>query len=95
MRPAINQFYDEDKIFPNNYNNNNIIDDNNNYMDNNPYPYQNREYSPDDNNSRKSPYGNTAMDGFRRPYINPDNNNNINNLNNRMNNSMNIRSSPF
>ena len=94
MRPAINQFYDEDKIFPNN-DNNNINDDNNNYMDNNPYPYQNREYSPDDDNSRKSPYGNTAMDGFRRPYINPDNNNNINNLNNRMNNSMNIRSSPF
>ena len=46
-------------------------------------------YLPSAENSMRRPYGNTAMDGFGRPYLNPENNNN------RMNNSMNINTSPL
>ena len=93
IRPVRNQYYDEDKIFPNeernNYVNttNNENGNNNNYNNDDRYPYPNREYSTTGENSLRRPYGNTAMDGFDRPYINPENNNN------RMNNSMNA--SPF
>ena len=101
-RPVFNQNIDENKIFPNNDINNNINNDdnnpnndyNNNYGENNPYPYQGRDYSPSNDDSRKPPFGNTAMDGFGRPYINPEDNINNNNYN-RMNNSMNIRPSPL
>ena len=37
----------------------------------------------------RRPYGGTAMDGFGRPFLNPENNNN------RMNNSVNINISPL
>ena len=95
-RPIQYQYYDEDKIFPNpeknnintsnndNENINNYDNDNNNEK----YPYPNRDYYPSDENSMRRPYGGTAMDGFGRPYLNPENNN-------RMNNSMNINPSPL
>ena len=78
VRPIRNQYYDEDKIFPNVENN---ISTNNNENE--------RDYLPSAENSMRRPYGNTAMDGFGRPYLNPENNNN------RMNNSMNINTSPL
>ena len=94
-RPIQFQFYDEDKIFPNpeknNINTSNNDNENiNNYDNNNEkYPYPNRDFYPSDENSVISPYGGTAMNGFGRPYLNPENNNN------RMNNSMNINPSPL
>ena len=97
-RPIQYQYYDEDKIFLNpeknniNTSNNDNENINNNYDDNNnneKYPYPNRDYYPSDENSMRRPYGGTAMDGFGRPYLNPENNNN------RMNNSMNINPSPL
>ena len=95
IRPIKNQYYDEDKIFPNvenniSTNNNNENDYNMNNLNNtDKYPYQNRDYLPSAENSMRRPYGNTAMDGFGRPYLNPENNIN------RMNNSMNINTSPL
>ena len=95
IRPIKNQYYDEDKIFPNvenniSTNNNNENDYNMNNINNtDKYPYQNRDYLPSAENSMRRPYGNTAMDGFGRPYLNPENNIN------RMNNSMNINTSPL
>ena len=94
-RPEQYPYYDEDKIFPNDERNNiNTSNDNNeeNYNNNNgKYPYQNMEYPTSGDNTLRRPYGGTAMDGFGRPYLNPENNN----INNRMNNSMNINTSPF
>ena len=90
-------YYDENKIFPNDERNNiNTSNDNNNEenennFNNENYPYQNREYPPSGENSMRRPYGGTSMDGFGRPYLNPENNN----INNRMNNSMNINTSPL
>jgi hypothetical protein len=49
------------------------------------------EYPTSGDNTLRRPYGGTAMDGFGRPYLNPENNN----VNNRMNNSMNINTSPL
>ena len=95
IRPIKNQYYDEDKIFPNvenniSTNNNNENDYNMNNLNNtDKYPYQNRDYLPSAENSMRRPYGNTAMDGFGRPYLNPENNIN------GMNNSMNINTSPL
>ena len=94
VRPIRNQYYDEDKIFPNIENNISTNNNENEYNMNNfnntdKYPYQNRDYLPSAENSMRRPYGNTAMDGFGRPYLNPENNNN------RMNNSMNINTSPL
>ena len=94
-RPEQYPYYDEDKIFPNDERNNiNTSNDNNeeNYNNNNGrYPYQNMEYPTSGDNTLRRPYGGTAMDGFGRPYLNPENNN----VNNRMNNSMNINTSPL
>jgi len=95
-RPEQYPYYDEDKIFPNDERNNiNTSNDNNNeenYNNNNGrYPYQNMEYPTSGNNTLRRPYGGTSMDGFGRPYLNPENNN----VNNRMNNSMNINTSPL
>ena len=95
-RPEQYPYYDEDKIFPNDERNNiNISNDNNNeenYNNNNGrYPYQNMEYPTSGDNTLRRPYGGTSMDGFGRPYLNPENNN----VNNRMNNSMNINTSPL
>ena len=96
MRINKNQYYDEDKIFPNvdNYNyantsNNENDYNNNNYYNPEKYPYPNRDYSPSGDNSMRRPYGGTAMDGFGRPYLNPENNNS------KMNHSMNINAPPF
>ena len=97
MRINKNQYYDEDKIFPNvdNYNyantsnNENDYNNNNNYYNPEKYPYPNRDYSPSGDNSMRRPYGGTAMDGFGRPYLNPENNNS------KMNHSMNINAPPF
>ena len=95
-RPEQYPYYDEDKIFPNDERNNiNTSNNNNNeenYNNNNGrYPYQNMEYPTSGDNTLRRPYGGTAMDGFGRPYLNPENNN----VNNRMNNSMNINTSPL
>ena len=96
-RPVQYPYYDENKIFPNDERNNiNTSNDNNNEenennFNNENYPYQNREYPPSGENSMRRPYGGTSMDGFGRPYLNPENNN----INNRMNNSMNINTSPL
>ena len=95
-RPEQYPYYDEDKIFPNDERNNiNTSNNNNNeenYNNNNGrYPYQNMEYPISGDNTLRRPYGGTAMDGFGRPYLNPENNN----VNNRMNNSMNINTSPL
>ena len=96
-RPVQYPYYDENKIFPNDERNNiNTSNDNNNEenennFNNENYPYQNREYPPSGENSMRRPYGGTSMDGFWRPYLNPENNN----INNRMNNSMNINTSPL
>ena len=94
-RPEQYPYYDEDKIFPNDERNNiNTSNDNNNeenYNNNGRYPYQNMEYPTSGDNTLRRPYGGTAMDGFGRPYLNPENNN----VNNRMNNSMNINTSPL
>ena len=95
-RPEQYPYYDEDKIFPNDERNNiNTSNDNNNeenYNNNNGrYPYQNMEYPTSGDNTLRRPYGGTSMDGFGRPYLNPENNN----VNNRMNNSMNINTSPL
>ena len=96
IRPEQYPYYDEDKIFPNDERNNiNTSNDNNNeenYNNNNgKYPYQNMEYPTSGDNTLRRPYGGTSMDGFGRPYLNPENNN----INNRMNNSMNINTSPL
>ena len=95
-RPEQYPYYDEDKIFPNDERNNiNTSNDNNNEENYNNnigrYPYQNMEYPTSGDNTLRRPYGGTAMDGFGRPYLNPENNN----VNNRMNNSMNINTSPL
>ena len=96
-RPVQYPYYDENKIFPNDERNNiNTSNDNNNEenennFNNENYPYQNREYPPSGENSMRRPYGGTSMEGFGRPYLNPENNN----INNRMNNSMNINTSPL
>ena len=96
-RPVQYPYYDENKIFPNDERNNiNTSNDNNNEenennFNNENYPYQNREYPPSGENSMRRPYSGTSMDGFGRPYLNPENNN----INNRMNNSMNINTSPL
>ena len=95
-RPVQYPYYDENKIFPNDERNNiNTSNDNNeenyNNINNEKYPYPNREYPPSRDNSMRGPYGGTAMDGFGRPYLNPENNN----INNKMNNSMNINTSPL
>ena len=96
-RPVQYPYYDENKIFPNDERNNiNTSNDNNNEenennFNNENYPYQNREYPPSGENSMRRPYGGTSMDGFGRPYLNPENNN----INNKMNNSMNINTSPL
>ena len=96
MRINKNQYYDEDKIFPNvdnnnyaNTSNNENDYNNNNYYNPEKYPYPNRDYSPSGDNSMRRPYGGTAMDGFGRPYLNPENNNS------KMNHSMNINAPPF
>ena len=94
IRPEQYPYYDEDKIFPNDERNNiNTSNDNNeeNYNNNGKYPYQNMEYPTSGDNTLRRPYGGTSMDGFGRPYLNPENNN----INNRMNNSMNINTSPL
>ena len=94
-RPIQYQYYDEEKIFQNPEINNNNTSNNeneiNNYNDDNyeKYPYPNKDYYPQDENSMRRPYGGTAMDGFGRPYLNPENDNN------RMNNSVNNNSSPL
>ena len=95
VRSIRNQYYDEDKIFPNVDRNNNINTSNNeNTFNNNDYenmekyPYPNKGYPPYDNNEMRRPYGGTATDGFGRPFLNPENNNI------RMNNSVNINESP-
>jgi hypothetical protein len=94
-RPIQYQYYDEEKIFQNpeinNNNTSNNENENNNYNDDNyeKYPYPNKDYYPQDENSMRRPYGGTAMDGFGRPYLNPENDNN------RMNNSVNNNSSPL
>ena len=89
-------FYDEERIFSNidknNDNTTNNENGNDNYSNDNnneKYPYQNRDYSPSGENTLRRPYGGTAMDGFGRPYLNPENNNN------KMNNSMNVNLSPL
>ena len=96
MRINKNQYYDEDKIFPNvdnnnyaNTSNNENDYNNNNYYNPEKYPYPNRDYSPSGDNSMRRPYRGTAMDGFGRPYLNPENNNS------KMNHSMNINAPPF
>ena len=96
MRSVKIPFYDEERIFSNidknNDNTTNNENGNDNYSNDNnneKYPYQNRDYSPSGENTLRRPYGGTAMDGFGRPYLNPDNNNN------KMNNSMNANLSPL
>ena len=96
MRSVKIPFYDEERIFSNiDKNNDNITNNengNDNYSNDNnneKYPYQNRDYSPSGENTLRRPYGGTAMDGFGRPYLNPENNNN------KMNNSMNVNLSPL
>ena len=91
VRPLRNQYYDENKIFPNVERNNNTSNNENENDDynNEQYPYQNNDYLPSGDNSMRRPYGGTAMDGFGRPFLNPENNNN------RMNNSVNINISPL
>ena len=91
MRSVKIPFYDEERIFSNidknNDNTTNNENGNDNYSNDNnneKYPYQNRDYSPSGENTLRRPYGGTAMDGFGRPYLNPENNNN------KMNNSMNV-----
>ena len=92
VRP-IKNYYDEEKIFSNPEKNNiNTTNNENDYYNNdynNPeeYPYPNKNYQPSGDNSMRRPYGGTAMEGFGRPFLNPENNNN------RMNNSVNINSS--
>ena len=96
-KPVQYPYYDENKIFPNDERNNiNTSNDNNNEenynnFNNEKYPYPNREYPHYGDNSMRRPYGGTAMDGFGRPYLNPENGN----INNRMNNSMNVNTSPL
>lgn len=98
VRPVQYPYYDEDKIFPNDERNNlNTSNDNNNNNEDNfnnnerfP-PYPNGEYPPSSENTMRRPYGGTAMEGFGRPYLNPENNN----INNKINNSMNINTSPI
>ena len=98
VRPVQYPYYDEDKIFPNDDRNNlNTSNDNNNNNEDNfnnnerfP-PYPNGEYPPSSENTMRRPYGGTAMEGFGRPYLNPENNN----INNKINNSMNINTSPI
>ena len=96
MRSVKIPFYDEERIFSNidknNDNTTNNENGNDNYSNDNnneKYPYQNRDYSPSGENTLRRPYGGTAMDGFGRPYLNPENNNN------KMNNSMNVNLSPL
>ena len=96
MRSVKIPFYDEERIFSNidknNDNTTNNENGNDNYSNDNnneKYPYQNRDYSPSGENTLRRPYGGTAMDGFGRPYLNPENNNN------KMNNSMNVNFSPL
>ena len=96
MRSVKIPFYDEERIFSNidknNDNTTNNENGNDNYSNDNnneKYPYQNRDYSPYGENTLRRPYGGTAMDGFGRPYLNPENNNN------KMNNSMNVNLSPL
>ena len=96
MRSVKIPFYDEERIFSNidknNDNTTNNENGNDNYSNDNnneKYPYPNREYPPYGDNSMRRPYGGTAMDGFGRPYLNPENNNN------KMNNSMNVNLSPL
>ena len=96
MRSVKIPFYDEERIFSNidknNDNTTNNENGNDNYSNDNnneKYPYQNRDYSPSGENTLRRPYGGTAMDGFGRPYLNPENNNN------KMNNSMNVSLSPL
>ena len=96
MRSVKIPFYDEERIFSNidknNDNTTNNENGNDNYSNDNnneKYPYQNRDYSPSGENTLRRPYGGTAMDGFERPYLNPENNNN------KMNNSMNVNLSPL
>ena len=96
MRSVKIPFYDEERIFSNidknNDNTTNNENGNDNYSNDNnseKYPYQNRYYSPSGENTLRRPYGGTAMDGFGRPYLNPENNNN------KMNNSMNVNLSPL
>ena len=97
VRPVQYSYYDEDKIFPNDERNNlNTSNDNNNNEDNFNNnerfpPYPNGEYPPSSENTMRRPYGGTAMEGFGRPYLNPENNN----INNKINNSMNINTSPI
>ena len=96
MRSVKIPFYDEERIFSNidknNDNTTNNENGNDNYSNDNnneKYPYQYRDYSPSGENTLRRPYGGTAMDGFGRPYLNPENNNN------KMNNSMNVNLSPL